>query len=1599
MPLVNPSRSVQDHNAVFSAHFAEFVAAEDCDNPLLKALHKTFFREFWLAGVYRLVSDLLTVGSRYSIRYLITYIAKAYVSHIAGSTYPEPALSLGVGLSVGLIVMNILMSWTQQHFLYTGQAVGGQVRAVLTAKIQEKSMKISERAKAGITVTALGAGSSSSSLATEDIADANHALRQLEGEGYRADALSIKSSIITDAEGYRRTTRFSRYSRHPRQSQYIRDSQYYPQSPHSPKSPRFGRPDSEIPPVPPLPPIPKPAARQSRLERISRYSYFQTFNSQVPDIVTPTSPTVPPLAIPRPPRAQPRERNSVWPAGDASRNTLYPRVSEYQRESQYPPRTPRTPQSPRYPRGTLFPRDSQYTTYTNSLYPRNSMYARNSTVPPQLSRFTWYARYSQWMRQHDAGNVANQHLAVNQNQTAAARKSRYTHFSQFPDVDIDAHSSAQYTDSEYEGPVIEYENEQGELVETHGQGWNNSRIMNLINIDTIRLDACISMVHMAWTSPIIIVICMALILSNLTFSGLSGLATIILGFITLTIAVKKLWIARAGINVVTDARVSLTQELISAIRMIKFFGWEPSFLDRLSRLADEQTKELLPFSYIFNYTMALGQALPTLAAMLAFITYGTGSGHQLDIAIVFSSISLFSSLLLPSTYLPAVLGQVSESSQGLGRIQEFLLAEEKEDVEIDRDMKNAVVLDDAEFCWDKSHAAPPTEEEKKKKEEEEAAKNAKKDEDKSDNSSDITLAENEEDHEAAFHLPSMSLDIRRGELIAVIGGIGSGKSSLLSALTGDMRKTSGKLKLSSELAYCPQSAWIQSSTVRENILFGCPFDPEWYDIVVDACQLRRDFGIFPNGDATEIGEKGTNMSGGQKQRLSLARAVYSRADIVLLDDVLSAVDPHVGLAIFDQAILGLLRHKTVILATHTAHVLNRCDRILWLDHGMIKSVGTFDEVSYDYPELNDMVKEGQQSDEKKKDESEAEKDAKKIMAEGFRQSDEVAPNELSLQDSHDSTEDNTPPHVPKDAKTDGKGTFTVFKAYLSCSGSWIPIILALPILCIAQAGSLLCGIWVGAWAQDTYHLSRNTYIGIYVMIGVTMFIAMYVYGVFVCWACLTANRNLLKKANANIVNAPTWFFDITPLGQITSRFAKDMGTLDDGWPEALRLFFYSISLILAICILIIYHFPYFAFAVGPCVFIFIIAVIYYQGSSGQLKVFDGNSRASVAARVTETLTGIPTIRTYSQQGNFAKKLQSNLDDMLSANILSFASQRWLAFRLDFLGIMLIVAAVILVMVERNTNNPGTSAVVLTYSLTATQSLQYIVRQYANVEVAMGALERMYSYACDDTFPVEGKNNKTIQPATSSWPENGAINFSNVRMRYRPGLPEVLRGLTLNVRAGEHIGIVGRTGAGKSSLISALFRVCELSRGCVSIDGVDISTLSLADLRTRISIQPQESVLFAGTVRANLDPLGNHTDEELWLALRGAWLADILHLDDNVEEDGANFSHGARQQLGLARLLVKNSKIVICDEATSNVDLETDQKIQQTISHAFRGKTMLTVAHRIRTIIGYDRICVMDQGRIKELGTPMQLYQQGGVFREMCDTSGISEKEIMSYNVL
>ncbi|KAI4868362.1 ATP-binding cassette transporter protein YOR1-like protein [Hypoxylon rubiginosum] len=1122
-----------------------------------------------------------------------------------------------------------------------------------------------------------------------------------------------------------------------------------------------------------------------------------------------------------------------------------------------------------------------------------------------------------------------------------------------------------------------------------GTGWSNGKVVNLMSVDTYRVDQASALFHITWTAPISCIITLVVLIVNLTYSALAGFALLVIGIPALTRAIRLLFRRRAAINKITDQRVSLTQEILQSVRFVKYFGWEGAFLERLKDIRTREIHSIQILLTIRNAINAVSMSLPIYASMLSFITYSLTS-HGLPAAQVFSSLALFNGLRMPLNLLPLIIGQTVDAWSSLKRIQEFLLSEEqKEDVILEPEGRNAVEMHAASFTWErtptqenekgngekKGKAGPP---QKTAKPAPKAGNNSGSPEDSSEDTASTLVEERE-----PFKLQDLNIEIGRNELVAVIGTVGSGKSSLLAALAGDMRKTSGEVVLGASRAFCPQYSWIQNASVRNNILFGKEMDRDWYKEVVTACALQPDLDMLPNGDATEIGERGITISGGQKQRLNIARAIYFDADIVLMDDPLSAVDAHVGRHIMDNAILGLLKDKCRILATHQLWVLNRCDRIIWMDGGKIQAIDTFDNLMANHSGFRHLMETTAVEEKKEEDPTVVEEKTadggdkdkkKKKRGQGLMQAEERAVSS-----------------VP----------WSVYTAYIRASGSILSAPLTILVLLLSQGANIMTSLWLSYWTSDRFGLTIGVYIGVYAALGTLQAALMFAFSILLTMFGTRASKTLLRQAVTRTLRAPMSFFDTTPLGRITNRFSRDVDVMDNNLSDAMRMYFLTLAMMTSVFALIIAFFYYFAIALVPLAVLFLLAASYYRTSAREVKRFESVLRSAVFAKFGEGLNGVASIRAYGLQERFVTDLRNAIDEMNAAYYLTFSNQRWLSTRLDGIGNALVFTVGILVVTSRFSVPPSIGGLVLSYILGIVQMLQFTVRQLAEVENGMNAVERLQYYGnqLEEEAP---EHTIEVRP---SWPEKGEIVFENVEMRYRANLPLVLQGLTMHVRGGERIGIVGRTGAGKSSIMSTLFRLVEISGGHIYVDGLDISTVGLHDLRSRLAIIPQDPTLFRGTVRSNLDPFHEHSDLDLWSALRKADLvpADAavddqkdpgrIHLDSVVEEDGLNFSLGQRQLMALARALVRGSQIIVCDEATSSVDMETDDKIQRTMAVGFRGKTLLCIAHRLRTIVGYDRICVMDAGRIAELDSPLALWRRGGIFRSMCDRSGIREEDI------
>ena len=687
-------------------------------------------------------------------------------------------------------------------------------------------------------------------------------------------------------------------------------------------------------------------------------------------------------------------------------------------------------------------------------------------------------------------------------------------------------------------------------VDGDGRGWNNGRIVALMSIDVDRINLACGMFHMIWTAPITIIVTLILLLVNIGYSCLAGYGLLVIGVPFLTYAVRFLVKRRRNINKITDQRVSLTQEILQAVRFVKFFGWESSFLGRLKEIRSREIRSIQTLLAVRNGILCVSMSIPIFASMLAFITYAL-SKHDLNPAPIFSSLALFNSLRMPLNMLPLVIGQVTDASTALQRIQEFLFAEEqREDIEHDDEMQNAIEIEHASFTWERL-PTDKVEDKLGKKAAAAAAAAALKQKEKSE----------EDVPTEPFKLNDMTLEVGRNELLAVIGTVGCGKSSLLSALAGDMRVTEGKVRMSTSRSFCPQYAWIQNTSVRNNVLFGKEYDETWYNQVIEACALAPDFKVLPNGDETEIGERGITVSGGQKQRLNIARAIYFNAEMVLMDDPLSAVDAHVGRHIMDKAICGLLKDRCRILATHQLHVLSRCDRIVVMDQGKIHAVDTFENLMRDNEIFQRLLSTSGQED--------AEEDT-----EG---GDEVAeePKEKEAVPQKAGPGKPAAGLMQQEEKATASVGWGVWKAYIRASGSSFNAFMVLFLLALANVVNIWTSLWLSYWTSNKYpSLSTGQYIGIYAGLGGAVVLMMFLFSTYMTTCGTNASKTMLQRAMSRVLRAPMSFFDTTPLGRITNRFSKDIQVMDNEISDAMRMYALTMTMIISVMVLIIVFFYY-----------------------------------------------------------------------------------------------------------------------------------------------------------------------------------------------------------------------------------------------------------------------------------------------------------------------------------------------------------------------------------------------------------------------------------------
>ena len=1228
---------------------------------------------------------------------------------------------------------------------------------------------------------------------------------------------------------------------------------------------------------------------------------------------------------------------------------------------------------------------------------------------------------------------------------------------------------------------------------------NVGTIINLMAVDSFKVSEICAYLHFLWGStPVQLVLCIVLLYRILGWSALASILIMVLVMPLNIFIAGQFTKVQKKVMAATDVRIHATNEMLTNIRIIKYFAWERRFGQIVGEKRAAELKALRNKYILYTLAATVWFGVPLLITFFSFLLYTVVEKRPLIPSVAFTALSLFGILRYPLDQLADMIAHVQESKVSVDRVEEFLNEDETEKYEQllqgrkDENGDPIIGFDKATLTW--------------------GGRDAQK-----------------ADGHTAFRMIDMEIRFMVGRLNIIAGPTGSGKTSLLMALLGEMTLIQGSVflpggqsretlredpdtHLTESIAYCAQQAWLANDTIKQNILFAAPLDESRYRSVIAACALERDFEILDGGDSTLVGEKGITLSGGQKQRISLARALYCNSRHVLLDDCLSAVDSHTAKHIFEHCIMGpLMLGRTCLLVTHNiALCVPRSHHVVVLLNGKISAQGSPDEVLASGALGDELLKSrpgskgGSQTGSRIASAVDLSakvtkgKDSQIPEANGHANG---APKEAESKAKGQAENAN----IRTEAKATGSVNIKVIKMYLAAMGPWHYWLLAFAAFGLQQVGSVSCNVWIRSWAnryirtiQDVDSMAAKTelnttsylpgvvfssssfsighpfwslplsskspssinvmatpdtkidawyYLIIYALLSVFYVLISLVREGYIFWGSLRASRTIHTRVLESVFRAKLQFFDTTPLGQLMNRFSKDVEAIDqDVAPVAVGVLGCLFSMI-SIVVLISVITPGFLIAGFFITIIYTAIGKFYLRSSRDLKRLESVQRSPLYQQFGETLSGIVTIRAYGDERRFIRDNQSRVDTYNRPFIYLWAANRWLALRVDFTGALVAFFAGVFVILNIRTVDAGSAGLSLTYAVMFTENVLWLVRLYAVNEQNMNSVERVKEY-----IEVEQEAKPIIDEArpAGNWPCQGAIQFMNYTTRYRPDLEPVLKDLTFSVQPGERVGIVGRTGAGKSSLALALFRGLEAVEGKIVIDDVDIALIGLQDLREAITIVPQDPTLFTGTVRSNLDPFGLFTDEEIFATLRRVQLvgspvsatesssvtlvvSDLTtppesppnsenHSDDDGENDlskrmtntrensniftdlsssiaesGSNLSQGQRQLLCLARALLKAPRVLLMDEATASIDYATDGKIQDTLRDV-KESTILTIAHRLQTIIDYDKVLVLDKGKVIEYAAPWDLIsKEGSIFRGMCEMSGDLEALVEGAN--
>mmetsp|Transcript_6110 Transcript_6110/g.15236 ORF Transcript_6110/g.15236 Transcript_6110/m.15236 type:complete len:1427 (-) Transcript_6110:1683-5963(-) len=1172
-------------------------------------------------------------------------------------------------------------------------------------------------------------------------------------------------------------------------------------------------------------------------------------------------------------------------------------------------------------------------------------------------------------------------------------------------------------------------------------------MQNLMSIDAQRLQELTTYLHAVWYSFFQITLALFFLWRQLGASSLAGVAVIIM-MMPVTKSVAQ-WMGGLQRKLMTskDNRVEVNSEVMSSMKVVKLQAWEEPFIDRIMRLREEELHRLLNYIVAQALSFMLWSAVPLAVALATFAAYVV-SGNDLDVATALTSLALFDILRFPLFMLPQIINRMVEAGVSLGRVRSFLLGEDHQPIGPGDLTKTGVKMTNLSAAYeslkptssDKYQSDPLIRELEEKKweltllqsqldEAESRIKELMTSRNDPKKPRDGNLDYDDENvlqcsSTSMLCLKRVDFECQPGQLVAVVGGVGCGKSSLLNGVLGELRYLSGSNSVKADLlAFFSQNPFILNATVRDNILFGHvnePVDEARYQRALQSCALTRDLEILPAGDMTEIGEKGITLSGGQKARVALARAVYHQADISLIDDALSAVDAHVAKHIFDEAIVkellaGRDGQRSVMLATNALQHLShpRVDKIVVMQGGRIIEQGTYKELSLDktseFSRFLTVIEETGVSAEHQHDDNDdggfgenlsgkssggSSPKASPAKEGGSQESPKKKDNKLMT------TEERSIGHVTADVY--------LYWASKAGGGAWVPLTIIF-VYGLVELIAVASKWWLTYWGQNGSASNQVFFLSIYAIINLVNVIAIFLRIIFLMVLGLRASKNIFRNLLEVVMYAPMSFFDTTPIGRVVNRFSQDMYTIDSQLMTALRSYLTTIMNVASTIVVISTVTPVFLICLVPIIMFYGSQQAFFTRTYRELKRLDSVNRSPIFALLGETVDGAPSIRAYNAGPTLRKRMEQMVDLQQNAYYLLCVAQCWLAIRLELVGTLFICLACLLAVGEHwlkgaDEHFAGLAGLSITYALSVTQSLNWSVRMASDLEAAMVAVERVREYTqIQDEAPRETEKDNLVK----EWPSDGEIVFNNACLRYRPGLPLVLKSLNLVIPVRSKVGVVGRTGAGKSTLMVALMRIVELDSGTITIDGEDIGSHGLSKLRKGIAVIPQDPVLFSGDIRSNLDPFDDFSDADLidvltrvglfttmdpsssGISLSSLGLAQINSLIDVVKENGSNFSVGQRQLMVIARALLVGSPIVIMDEATASVDAVTDAQIQKVMRSEFANATTITVAHRINTIMDSTHVLTMDNGQAAEFDTPQNLLKKGGLFRELVRASATS----------